>query len=126
MTTLNDLVINKKQVLGVEVYALTLNDIASLLSNHREAIKALFTNQDLEQVLIQFPKFIVDVIAKGTKSDPKIAEQVPAGRQLELLIGIWEVSQINMDLLGKVMKGVAMNLETLNSPLQNGKTPSRK
>ena len=121
MANLQDLIPSKKTVLGVDVYPLTLQDLSSLIKDHRDAIIALFSNQNMDQIITNFPRFIASLIAKGTKSTPEIAIQVPAGKQLEIIVGIWEVSQINVELLGKVLGGITKNMETMSKPLRNGK-----
>lgn len=126
MTTLKDLVIKKTQVLGVDVYALSIKDFVSLVQQHEDAMKALFEGKSFESVIASFPDFVASIIALGTRSDKTTAEQLAFGIQIELLAGIWQVSQVDVDTLGKVIAGIMSGVMKLSSNLETGKTVSLK
>lgn len=118
MAKLEDLILKKDDFKGVSISALTLEDLASLISKHKEAFQQLFEGKTAIPAIAQkFPKFIHSVIACATKEDEKIASQLPAGVQLEILNKIWQLSELDSDTLGNVVAGMLMGMQKIASKL---------
>ena len=119
MAKLVDLIVPSKELYGIKVKALTLSDLAQLISGNREALLTLFSGANFMDVAMQFPKMVSDLIALSTGDSTENASQLPIGIQLELIQEIWTVSQIDVELLGKIVAGILTGLQktTKNLPL---------
>ena len=119
MAKLVDLIVPSKELYGIKVKALTLSDLAQLISGNREALLTLFSGANFMDVAMQFPKMVSDLIALSTCDSAENAGQLPIGIQLELIQEIWAVSQIDVELLGKIVAGILTGLQktTKNLPL---------
>ena len=119
MAKLVDLIVPSKELYGIKVKALTLSDLAQLISGNREALLTLFSGANFMDVAMQFPKMVSDLIALSTGDSTEDAGQLPIGIQLELIQEIWTVSQIDVELLGKIVAGILTGLQktTKNLPL---------
>ncbi len=113
-----------KEVHGVQVHALTLMDLSRLITEYRNEMATLLSNENgnvLESLIINSPKFIASVISLAIH-EPQIErlQSLPIGIQLDFIMTAWELSRITPEQLGKVIRVVTQGIQRINIQI---KTP---
>jgi len=107
-----------KDVHGVQVHALTLMDLSRLITEYRNEMSILLSNENgnvLESLIINSPKFIASVISLAIH-EPQIErlQSLPIGIQLDFIMTAWELSRITPEQLGKVIRVVTQGIQRIN------------
>lgn len=110
-----------KEVHGVQVHALTLMDLSRLITEYRNEMAVLLSNENgnvLESLIINSPKFIASVISLAIH-EPKIErlQLLPIGIQLDFIMTAWELSRITPEQLGKVIQVVTQGIQRIEAQI---------
>ena len=110
-----------KEVHGVQVHALTLIDLSRLITEYRNEMATLLSNENgnvLESLIINSPKFIASVISLAIH-EPQIErlQSLPIGIQLDFIMTAWELSRITPEQLGKVIQVVTQGIQRIEAQI---------
>jgi hypothetical protein len=110
-----------KDVHGVQVHALTLMDLSRLITEYRNEMATLLSNENgnvLESLIINSPKFIASVISLAIH-EPQIErlQSLPIGIQLDFIMTAWELSRITPEQLGKVIQVVTQGIQRIEAQI---------
>lgn len=110
-----------KEVHGVQVHALTLMDLSRLITEYRNEMATLLSNENsnvLESLIINSPKFIASVISLAIH-EPQIErlQSLPIGIQLDFIMTAWELSRITPEQLGKVIQVVTQGIQRIEAQI---------
>lgn len=110
-----------KDVHGVQVHALTLMDLSRLITEYRNEMSILLSNENgnvLESLIINSPKFIASVISLAIH-EPQIErlQSLPIGIQLDFIMTAWELSRITPEQLGKVIQVVTQGIQRIEAQI---------
>lgn len=122
----------------ITLYPLSLDGLTLLAVNHRQAFTHLFNlfgqvsggkDLDLSQVLDSFPEFVAHLIAAATldrdgyqstseytvavNEEAKYARKLAPGNQLSALYIVFEMLELDLLELGKLMESLSRNAESL-------------
>ena len=139
---LKDLVVPKSVITlsegqSFEVRGITLTDLSAMLDHDYDAVAALFLGDvKIEEALRQTPTLIHIMIAHcaGEPDEVEKVASLPIGIQVEALVKLWELSTLDPDELGNVMRGLvegvqkfgdSLGFDLANKNFENGSTPSK-
>jgi hypothetical protein len=110
-----------KELHGVQVHALTLMDLSRLITEYRNEMATLLSNENgnvLESLIINSPKFIASVISLAIH-EPQIErlQSLPIGIQLDFIMTAWELSRITPEQLGKVIQVVTQGIQRIEAQI---------
>lgn len=125
--------IKRKRGEPFDVYPLSIANIAVLLKKYSNKFGEFKDKQvNATSILEEFPEIATEVLAMGAKCKVSVVANLPIGIQIKALEAIWELSELDMDHLGKLgtrflemLGGIGKNVEKkMNS--SNGKKPSEE
>ena len=99
----------------VTLHALDMEGIIVLMQEDLAAFRAIYEMPELSlnQLIKMAPRLCHKLIAHGCgePAEWEKASKIPLGDQLVLIEGIWELTNLDMDTLGKVMGYLADMME---------------
>ena len=102
------------------VRGLSLHDLAALLEHDYDTVASLFTGaMSLDAALKTTPKLIHLMIAHCA-DEPEEVEKVamlPIGVQIEALVKLWELSTLDPDEVGNVVRGLIGGVQRFGDSL---------
>ena len=102
------------------VRGLSLHDLAALLKHDYDAVASLFTGaMSLDEALKTTPKLIHLMIAHCA-DEPEEVDKVatlPIGVQIDALVKLWELSTLDPDEVGNVVRGLIGGVQRFGDSL---------
>jgi hypothetical protein len=100
-----------------EVRGLCLEDLAALLENYKTELASLFDGDVNFEVLIhQSPKFVAELIALAADEADQVdvVRKLPLGVQLESLVAAWELTGVEPEMVGNLIRRLTAGMERMN------------
>ena len=108
---------------GFDVYPVTLQDVAVLFeSNPVEMQQLLDGDNTITSLVAKAPAFVARIIARAARepeAEPAVLK-MPVGVQIAALNAVWELSQIDPDMLGKLLAHLAQAVISAGQALPTG------
>ncbi len=102
-----------------EVRGLTLQALAGLLKDHAEELSKLFDGEiDFQAVVREFPDLVAMLIAQAA-GEPEYVDNVkelPFGVQLNAIEKIWNLTAVDVEELGNLIRSLTKGMENLVPP----------
>lgn len=119
----------------VMFHGLSLKAITELCSTNKEELNEVFSGKkNWMELISKAPDLVAKVIAHGA-GEPEDADHIrdkwSAGMQLIALEAVWGATNVNPEILGKIIQGLVSGLEqvagivALTSPSTNGSEISK-
>lgn len=100
-----------------EVQGLSLEGLAGLLTDYAEDMKSLFEGDlDFHKLLVESPDLAAKIIALAA-GEPEYEDNVkalPFGVQIIALKKIWDLTAVDIEELGKLLRSLTAGMESLD------------
>lgn len=103
-----------------EVRGICLHDLAALLEHDYDSVAGLFTGEfSLTDIINKTPHLVHLMIAHCADESEEVnkAATLPIGVQIEAVVKLWELSTLDPDELGNVMRGLIQGVQRFGDNL---------